>query len=52
MRRKDWIVVGINIVVATGLIILLGLDKIGWEQLLVGLGLLGLPSVASLRGAP
>lgn len=50
MQRKDRAVISISVVVATGLLVLLAMGRITWEQCLIGLGLLGLPSVASIRG--
>lgn len=51
MSKRDIAVVGLNAALLVGLCVLLGVERISWEQFLVGLGLLGAPSVASvLRG--
>lgn len=44
MDPKDYVVVALNIVLAAGLIALVFAGRITWEQFLVGIGLLAMPS--------
>lgn len=48
MNNRDWAVVVLNALLLVGLCALLGVGRVSWDQFLIGLGLLGAPSAASL----
>ncbi len=48
MEKKDYVVAALNGLLAVGLVALMAIGRITWEQLLIGLGLLATPSAGSL----